>query len=762
MSLNADQLYSLLPAIYRTRDAENGGPLQALFSVIAAQSAILEQNIQQLYDDQFIETCAPWIIPYIGDLVGSNTIYEISGIASGRRAEVANTIGYRRRKGTLLALEQVAMDVSGMSAAAVEFFKRLITTESMHHVRPFHASTVDLRDGGELERIGTAFDKLNRTIDVRRIAPRVRAVADPDPTPLDINLHGPGKFNIPDVGVYLWRWKPFQITKAPAFRIDAERFMFSPLGQDMPLFSYPPPRASFSRITTRLDVPQPILRREFYQDIQDFYGTENSFTLFADGVPVDASQICCCDLGGCDDDSWGCAPSKQVAIDPVKGRIRFAPDYDLPQDLRVSYCYGFPANIGGGPYDRTPSLPPLDPTLMNLIAVVGSGPTPDLESAVALWNALPAGSQGMIILPGYETLDIDLTGASAIVLPPQSALWILSAQVHSATVNDFTYEDSLTVLRGNIEAQGQSDLAPDGFDFLPAGQLSISGVWLSGAIQILGDTATVQLMDCTLVPGIALNRCGEPEKPGEPSIIVPAAEVTLVLTGCITGPILASSGGTTRICSSIVDSCSRCAVAYAAPDMVSEGADLHIEECTVIGKAHVRTMELASNTIFLARLARHDSWKAALWCGRKQAGCIRFCFLPSSTIAPQQFHCLPPDPSLEGVFEPHFVTLTCGHPSYGLLSGDTPMAIWTGADNGSQIGVYYILQETQAVRNVQLRAQEYVPFGLETGIFLVPSVPLLVKPIEIPYGYGQDHRWNPCGAVDEGDLRYVGVGTALI
>ena len=58
MSLNADQLYALLPAIYRTRDAENGGPLQALLSVIAGQSAILEENILQLYDDQFIETCA--------------------------------------------------------------------------------------------------------------------------------------------------------------------------------------------------------------------------------------------------------------------------------------------------------------------------------------------------------------------------------------------------------------------------------------------------------------------------------------------------------------------------------------------------------------------------------------------------------------------------------------------------------------------------------------------------------------------------------
>jgi len=762
MSLNADQLYALLPAIYRTRDAENGGPLQALFSVIAAQSAILEENIQQLYDDQFIETCAPWVIPYIGDLLGSNTIYEISGAVSGRRAEVANTIGYRRRKGTLLALEQVSMDVSGLPAAAVEFFKRLITTESMHHVRACHAATVDLRKGCELERLGTAFDTLNRTGEVRRIAPRVRVVSDPDPTPLDINLHGGGKFNIPDVGIYLWRWKPFPVSQAPAFRVDAERYMFSPLGQDMPLFNYPPPRASFSRLTTRLDVPQPILRREFLENLQEFYGRYNSVSLFADGLPVDESRICCRDLSDRPDHSWGCTASGKAAIDPVLGRIQFAPDFPPPKQLQVDYCYGFPAEIGGGTYDRTPNLPPLDPSQFDLIAVVGSAAAPTLEAAIAAWNGLSAGSQGMIILPGFETLDMNLTGANAIVLPAESQLWILSAQVQSSSVNDFTYDDSCTILRGDIEVKAQSDIAADGFTVLPAGQLSISGVWISGSLRILCDAASVQLMDSTLVPGIALDRRGDPARPGEPSIIVRAAEVTLSLIGCITGPIAASAGGTTRICSSIVDSGSRCGVAYAAQDFASEGADLHIEECTVIGKVHVRTMELASNTIFLACLARQDSWKAALWCSRQQAGCVRFCFLPAGAITPQQFQCLPPDPTQEDAFLPRFVSLRYGNPSYCLLSGDTPMAIWTGADNGSQIGVYYILQETEAVRNVQLRAQEYVPFGLETGIFLEPSRPADFRPRQIYYGYGHGHPSNPCGGLEEDDLRFVGIGAALI
>jgi hypothetical protein len=761
MSLNADQIYALLPAIYRTRDAENGQPLSALLSVIAEQAAILEENIEQLYDDEFIETCAQWVVPYIGDLVGCNPVYEIGGVATGGRAEVANTIGYRRRKGTLLALEQVAIDVSGLRAAAVESFKRLITTESMHHVRSRHEAWVDLRRGDALERMGSAFDKLNRTVDVRRIAPRVRAVADPDPTALDINLHGGGIFNIPNVAVYLWRWKSFEVTQAPAFQIDSHRYMFSPLGQNIPLFNALQPRESFSRLTGRRDVPQPISRREFYRNVGNFYGLDEdglikSLALFADGVLIDVSKICCRDFSDCVGQSWPCTPLGRVGIDPALGRIQFASDYPLPQKLEVRYCYGFPAEIAGGPYDRTANLPsPFMPN-PNYRAVVGTD-VATLEDAIQHWNGLAPGSTGQIILPDFVSLDIDLTGTSAIQLPAQSQLWIISAQVPPGGGNVVKYENSCVTLRGNIEVHGQGD--PSGVNVPPAGQLFISGVWISGSVTIVDQAADVQFMDCTLVPGIALTQCGKPVMPGQPSIVASGTEVNLSLIRCITGPIGAFVGGTTRICSSIVDSGSLCSVAYAAPDSASEGASLHIEDSTVIGKVHVELMELASNTILLARLARNDAWSAALWCSRRQAGCIRFCFLPATAITPQQFRCLPPDPTQEGEFLPKFITLDYGNPSYGMLSGDTPMAIWTGADDGSQMGVYHLLQETEAVRNVQLRAPEFLPFGMEAGVFLVPSRPV-VKPLHLGYGYGT--LVDPCGDVEEDDLRFLGIGAALI
>jgi len=767
MSLTVDQLYALLPAIYRTRDVENGQPLYALLSVIYEQGAILEENIRQLYDDEFIETCAPWVIPYIGDLVGSDAIYEIDGATSGGRAEVANTIGYRRRKGTLLALDQISMDVSGLPAAAVESFRRLITTESMYHIRPHHSATVDLRNGAHLDNMGTAFDKLNRTIDVRRIAPRLRTISNPDTAPLEINLHGAGRYNIPDIGIYLWRWISFPVTNAPAFKIDSRHYMFSSLGQNMPLFNALAPRDSFSRLTTRLDVPQPISRREFFTSMSDFYGPDNSVAIYFDGELVDISLICNRDLS--DDPAsqagdWSCTPSNKIAIDPLLGRIELGPDVPIPSDLRISYNYGFPAELGGGSYDRSPNLTTFTTTTFNFTAVVGSSATPTLQDAIAAWNATAHGSTGRIILSDFESFDIDLTGPNAINIASSSRLWIISAQSHpSVSATDFTYDSACVALRGNIEVQGSLIINDDGTT-QPMGQLFLSGLWLSGSITLHSDPISLSLADCTLVPGLALTNSGAPIQPGEPSITSDATGSTISLVRTIGGPIANIVGGSTRICSSIVDSSSRCCVAYAGADLASEGADLHIEDSTIIGKVHTHTMELASNTIFLARRPRHDPWAAAIWCSRRQTGCIRFSFVPTDALTPPRYRCLPDVAANEEPLEPQFITLQYGHPSFALLSGDVPMAIWTGADNGSQIGAYNQLQETEAFRNVQLRAPQYLPFGLESGVMIEPSCTAIIHriPFSRYYGYSLPAKFRCCDDDTQDEVWFVGIGAGLI
>jgi hypothetical protein len=749
MSLDASALFALLPTVYRTRDAASGGALQALFAVLASQAGIVEDNIRQLYDDQFIETCQSWAIPYIGDLIGYNSIYQ-SAASIDSRAEVANTIGYRRRKGTLIALEQVAIDVCGRAAVVVEEFKRLIVNESLRHPRPHHSATLNLRAGGALDQLGSAFDRSSRTIDVRRIAPRIRTVSDPDTAALEIALHGPGRFNIPDIAIYLWRWQPWPISAAPAFALDARRFRFNALGLDVPLFSQPPAAsAPFTRLNTRLDVPQPIGRDEFARHLQDFYGP--SLRLWADGVAVDVAQICCANLGDRTAGAWCTVAAGKIAIDPQLGRIQYAQDLTPPQSLRVSYAYGLPAAIGGGPYDRSAYLAQVVPASADFYALVGTSEFPTLESAVALWNAQPGNSIGIIVLPQFERYAIDLTGAQAVQLPAGSALTLAAGEpVASGGARDVIWNQACVSLQGNVQVVSTPGATP--------GQLTLSGLWIAGQLRITGSTASVAVSDVTLLPG--LGAASAALSAGEPSITISAAETTLTLQRCISGPIGADATGSVRIEGSIIDATSPCCVAYAAADEYSAGADLCIEDSTVIGKVHTRTLRLASNTIFHARRARHDPWPAAIWCERRQVGCVRFSYLPFDSITPRRYECLPPSADAEASFEATFISLSYGQPSYALLSGDVPMAVWHGADNGSQMGVYYQIQETEAVSNVQIRSGEYLPVALQSGVFLNPSRPQL-RPRPPPAPYGVQPR-SCCGDEGADEPMFIGIGDSLL
>src|SRR6202012_956936 len=123
-------LFNLLPALYRLREAQLAanagyamGPLESLLSIVDEQIAIVEENVAQLYDDLFIETRAPWVVPYIGDLIGYRQINAIASAVASPRAEVAGTIGFRRRKGTVPVFEELARDATRWGAHAVEFFE---------------------------------------------------------------------------------------------------------------------------------------------------------------------------------------------------------------------------------------------------------------------------------------------------------------------------------------------------------------------------------------------------------------------------------------------------------------------------------------------------------------------------------------------------------------------------------------------------------------------------------------------------------------
>jgi hypothetical protein len=764
MSASPSPIYSLLPAVFRMRDAGIGGPLQALFQVLEAQYALVQDNVRQLYDDQFIETCAPWVIPYIGRLIGYSAVFIAALTSPDSRAEVANTIGYRRRKGTLVALEQITHDVSGRATMGVEEFKRLVTNLSLRDVRRHNYATANLRCGAALEDLDGPFTRLNRTISVRNIAPRVRMPVSPDPTPLDIDLHGGGRFNIPDIAVWMWRWSSWRVTNAAAFDLGEGGYFFSAPGGPVPLFqSVPPEPAPFARLIVEDDVPEPISLTRFRTNLPGYYPA--SMELIADGVPVPLSQITCANL------SQPCTVRDgKIAIDPERGRIQYAKTgVTIPKDLRVNYNYGSPAEIGGGPYDRTPNIvqPSSTPNLSfanqanPFLAIVGSPEYPTLESAVADWNDLPPNCAGTIVLPHFERYQVDLTGGNAIQIPAESLLLIASADLTAKGVAE--WKNSCATVNGDIEiAAPPPTFDKDGLA-LPAGQVQISGIWLSGQIFLQGYDACVQVSDSTLIPGIALTSDGDPVYPDKPSITAsvttPPVGMTLVLNRVISGPVTLTPTCFVRICGSIVDAGVPYCPAYSGPDWSSPGASLHIEDSTVVGRVWAQAMPLASNTIFYAKLGRRDPWKAPVWSVQVQSGCVRFCWVPSGSITPRRYQCLPPDAPSEAALEPRFITLRFGLPGYCLLSGDTPVAIWKGADNGSQIGVFYQIQETEAVANIQIRSAEYIPANLERGVFLIPSR-ALPQPL-VPVGYGFVAR-PPCADGTVEDDMPPGIGLGLI
>src|SRR5271165_1268737 len=122
----SDKLWSMIPAIYRTLDTDSfnsNGPLREMVNRIGASAAVLRRSIDRLWEDQSIETCDDWVIPYIGDLLATNLVNSLD--ARGQRLDVANTVYYRQRKGTVAILEEIAADITGWNVRVVEFFRRM-------------------------------------------------------------------------------------------------------------------------------------------------------------------------------------------------------------------------------------------------------------------------------------------------------------------------------------------------------------------------------------------------------------------------------------------------------------------------------------------------------------------------------------------------------------------------------------------------------------------------------------------------------------
>src|SRR2546430_1045518 len=527
----AEKLWSLMPAAYRTADTtveedkdhwdEVSGPLREILKRIGVQVGVIRRSIDRAWEDQSIETCDDWIIPYIGDLLATNLVSSLD--ARGRRLDVANTIYYRRRAGTVGILEEIAHDITSWDARVVECSRRL--TWSRHPLDPEggtpaepndpggYASLLtaegligrssqtpiggyaDLRSVYGASKVGTPFDEYSHTADFRR----GRAKA--------------GWHNISNLGVFLWRLKSFAVVQAtPVPCATAGLYAFDPTGRKLPLFA----RSARSKEAAYGDhwvsseewqMPGP-LRKSLYEREQTNLYPRSLEDFRKAGSFYDSVD------------------PAQVTVFPELGTFQVAAALQN-EALLASYHYGFSSLIGAGPYDRR---------------IVKSPPASGPATIVSGGGALPA-------------------------LPTSGTTTIEDSQTYDSPAAVAAIQD-LTLRAGNeqrplIRLDRWTPWRLTGSS--NSSRLTMDGAFISGGnVVIAGDFDTITLTCCTLDPGSSGGTQNPPAiladsvqgQPLWPARLWVEGNVRLLeIERCVVGPIRTRSGGdveTIRIHDSIV------------------------------------------------------------------------------------------------------------------------------------------------------------------------------------------------------------------
>jgi hypothetical protein len=659
MNFDLEKLYQLLPAIYRIKDSElvdnehELPPLKALFSILSEEIEMLEENLDQLYDDQFIETCSEWVIPYIGDLIGFQPLTPIHDPKFTSRSEVANTIGYRRRKGTLSILEQLARDVTNWDANVVEYFRLLATTQYLNHLRPENRVVPNLKNWEQLEYVNTPFDNIPRSADVRNIGSKR------------------GKYNIPNIGIFLWRIQAFSRTKAKAFQVDDVRYTFHPLGVGTPLYNFPKAETSINELAGPNNMPVPFKRRLLKEHLSSHFGQgKDIFIRIGSGREILESDLCIGDLSTWDDPST-VPPADRVVIDPEYGRIMFGDDFTIElssDDVMVWYKYGGLDKIGGGEYNRAPSFSNVE-TIFTVSKDIGLADFSTLQDAINEAQLQPNSAIVEVLDNNTyeENLQIQLQAGQLIEL--RAAESMCPALKFSA---DFT-----------IEGEALSEVI-------------INGFMMDGAnIVVQNNTAleSLSLIHCTLKPDVIGNR------------IILGSSVKLNVENAIVAGIDTFENASIDIKNTIVDVLNLEEKAISAPE--GQRAILTTKNATILGEVDVKSISLVENTIFTSLVTVQIL----------QAGCIRYSYLPFDSIAPRKHHCYPKTAEEGKLVVPDFMSTIYGNPAYFQLNARSKNEFLLGADDGSEIGVFHNLYQPQKESNLLIRLNEYLRFGMEAGIF---------------------------------------------
>jgi len=157
----------------------------------------------------------------------------------------------------------------------------------------------------------------------------------------------------------------------------------------------------------------------------------------------------------------------------------------------------------------------------------------------------------------------------------------------------------------------------------------------------------------------------------------------------------------------------------------SDGSELPgppatLERTTVFGAVRLKELILASEVIFNDPVVSE----------RRQAGCVRFSYVPEGSQTPRRYRCQPDltlddvdDParqeSIRARLTPSFTSVRYGSPAYAQLGPTCAEEIRTGAEDGSEMGAFSSLKQPQRESNLRIRLEEYLPFALEAELIYV-------------------------------------------
>jgi hypothetical protein len=615
---------------------------------------------------------------------------------------------------TLSLLEQLANDVAGWPARAVEFYSLLDWVQPLNSLHFKRGRTVDVRNGDALDRLDGPFDEFAHTVDVRSIvSPRTR-----------------GRYNIPSVGLFVWRLKVYSVTRSRARQqedVADEFFTFSILGNDTRLYTKAQPKAEGQLHTNELNFPTPIRRRNFEESLEQetdtdreessehhknvYYGEDKSLYIWTGHYqvpdisqqpkdahaahhphkpahtnvvvwdPVEVSRIVAANLS-----DWKYLPTgNKVAVDPVLGRIAFAPDRVPEGGVRVLYHYTFSDDIGGGEYHR----PLFHPSKYQLFQVSKQGDIRSLTEALELWEDWK----------DANPLDPDH--------PRNAVIEFIDSGV-------YVEEEQLTITLDGLLIFGR-------------------GIHLRRALDLKGELCAVTIRHCTLVPGWDLKHDCEPKAAHEVSLLLTDTNACVAIEHSILGAIAVNDNAIEEdpirisISDSILDATDPERDALSTSDHHKALARLTILRSTIFGTIQTHSIDLAENSIFnsLVRVAR------------SQVGCMRFCYVPEGSRAPRRYHCQPDlvkqtvedDDTITDKDEkaaekqreidrviPVFNSVRYGKPDYCQLAASCAEEIQRGADDESEMGVFHDLFQPQRAANLRARLDEFTPAGMEAGI----------------------------------------------